>query len=676
MNAAIAVAARPVTLFSRLEQTKAPKHMDPHDVLAIIRSGTLAASVAAVRGASDPDERAKLKKRLPLVCWSGTFTERKEAALQEHSGLICLDLDKIPADAVATERERLMRDPHTFALFASPSGGGLKVLVRVPADPALHRHHFAELVEHYASPYLDKSGSDPARACFLSHDPELYVNDEATVFAPPPPLRAVPGVSSAEIAAIEAAVLDRLRQPITTPSKDALATMLEAVVPVNFREQAGLPSDKELHKKHMLVLIVDNLLRIARDQRFGLCSNEAFVYVFNGASWEVVSDERLKSFLGAAAERMGVDRLDSGYYLFQDHLFLQFQRQAYMPPPEVPQGVTLINLRNGTFEVTPQGCILRPADAADFLTYQLPFEHDPKATAPRFKAYLDRVLPDRTRQDVLAEYLGSLFVRPASLKLDKVLMLYGSGANGKSVFFEVVWAMLGGGANVSTYSLQSLTDETGYYRAMLANKLVNYSSETPSKLNASTFKLLASGEPVEARLPYGKPFTLINYGKLIFNTNELPRDVEQTDGFFRRFLIVPFDVTIPEAGQDRELASKIIATELSGVFNWMLAGLERLLANKRFTDCDAARRTLEQYRLRSDSVLAFVEDEGLAPCTTGRKLLKELFTKYSNACREGNMRACSIQTFGDRLRAKGFETSRTKEGVAVFCRSTDETAPF
>ena len=77
--------------------------------------------------------------------------------------------------------------------------------------------------------------------------------------------------------------------------------------------------------------------------------------------------------------------------------------------------------------------------------------------------------------------------------------------------------------------------------------MVNYASELNRGLEADTFKQLISGEPIEARLPYGQPFTLTDYAKFIFNCNELPTEVEHTHAFFRRFLIVPFPVTIPEA---------------------------------------------------------------------------------------------------------------------------------
>ena len=88
---------------------------------------------------------------------------------------------------------------------------------------------------------------------------------------------------------------------------------------------------------------------------------------------------------------------------------------------------------------------------------------------------------------------------------------------------------------------------------------------------------MTSGEPIEARLPYGQPFTISRYAKLAFNCNELPTVPEHNHAFFRRFLIVPFNETIEDARQDKQLASKIIADELPGVLNWALVGLARLL---------------------------------------------------------------------------------------------------
>jgi len=425
--------------------------------------------------------------------------------------------------------------------------------------------------------------------------------------------------------------------------------------------------DFKLNNKHFLVLSIENALVIAEKNRWGLCKNHDFIYLYNGTFWAEIDKETFQKFLGEAAEKMGVAMFSARYYQFREQLFKQFLSTAYLPTPESNKDTVLINLGNGTFEISPQGTKLRPFDSSDFITYQLPFEYNPKAKAPIFETYLNRVLPDKERQKVLAEYLGYVFIKHGSnsLKEEKALVLYGTGANGKSVFFEIVFALLGV-ENVSSYSLQSLTNENGYFRAKLSNKLVNYASEINGKLESSIFKQMVSGEPVEARLPYGQPFILKQYAKLIFNCNELPKDVEHTNAYFRRFLIIPFDVTIPPPEQDKQLHIKIIDKELSGVFNWVLEGLNRLLEQKRFSECEAAQKAVEQYRVESDSVQMFLSESGYKVSTTNETRLKDMFKEYKSYCIESGFISCSIRTLAERLRNSGYQTKDKNYGTAVY----------
>ena len=422
----------------------------------------------------------------------------------------------------------------------------------------------------------------------------------------------------------------------------------------------------KLNLKHYLVLSIENALQFAEKNRWGLCKNHDFIYLYNGTFWAEIDKETFQKFLGEAAEQMGVAKFSARFYQFREQLFKQFLATAYLPTPESNKDTVLINLQNGTFEISPQGTKLRPFDRSDFITYQLPFEYNPQAKAPLFEAYLNKVLPDPERQRVLAEYLGFVFIKHGSnaLKEEKALILYGTGANGKSVFFEVVNALLGTD-NVSSYSLQSLTNDNGYFRAKLANKLVNYASEINGNLEASIFKQLVSGEPVEARLPYGEPFTLRHYAKLIFNCNELPKDVEHTNAYFRRFLIIPFDVTIPEEEQDKNLHSKIIENELAGVFNWVLEGLDRLLKQKGFSPCDAARQAVEQYRIESNSVQMFLNENEYISSPTKYKPIKDLYFEYRAFCNESGMTPFKKGNFIKQLRALGVVVDNASQNQLV-----------
>ena len=450
--------------------------------------------------------------------------------------------------------------------------------------------------------------------------------------------------------------------------RDLMNILLEEIKPLNFRDLAAISDEKEkLIAKHYIVICIEQLLCIARKKNWGLCRNNNFIYLFNGEYWKTVNENDFQAFLGAAAEKMGTDVFSARYHSYRELLFKQFLATANLTKPEPDRDLVLISLKNGVYEIGKDRQALRPAQAADFLTYQLPFEYDPTAEAPLFQAYLNKVQPDISRQMVLSEYIGYLFIKQSVLKLEKTLILYGGGANGKSVFFEVINALLGR-ENVSSYSLQSLTDDKGYTRAMLENKLMNYAPEISGKLQTAFFKQLVSGEPIEARLPYGNPTTITDYAKLIFNCNELPRDIEHTMAYFRRFLIVPFDVSIPENEQDRELPAKIISNELAGVFNWVLEGLRRLLEQKRFTNSEAVDSQLNDFKNQSDSVQMFLIDEGYKRSQKDFVILKETYNNYKRYCDDFGHRPCSQGTFSDRLRTKGVEIVRKSAGRVAFMK--------
>jgi putative DNA primase/helicase len=426
-------------------------------------------------------------------------------------------------------------------------------------------------------------------------------------------------------------------------------------------------SGYKLSKNHYLVLCIEQLLKIAKSNNWGLCKKNGFIYLYNGSYWNEVDKESFQSFLGNVALKMGVEKFKAKIHTFKDELFKQFMADSYLPTPKADKRNVLINLQNGTFEIKLTKRELRAFNRHDFLTHQLPFEYNPDAVAPLFKKYLDEVLPNADKQKVFAEYCGYIFIKPSVLKLEKMLILFGTGANGKSVFFEILNALLGT-ENFSSYSLQDLTNDNGYYRAKIGNKLVNYASEINGKLETDIFKQMASGEPLSVRLPYGEPFIINDYAKLIFNCNELPKDVEHTNAFFRRFLIVGFDVTIPEDKQDKELANKIINNELSGVFNWILLGLDRLLKQKKFSQCEAVENARSDYEKQSDSVKMFIEDYEYKT-STEYTTVSDLYQQYKNYCIEDGFYKVHKSNFMKRLRHFKILVERKSIGNVAYVKT-------
>ena len=245
--------------------------------------------------------------------------------------------------------------------------------------------------------------------------------------------------------------------------------------------------------------------------------------------------------------------------------------------------------------------------------------------------------------------------------LEKALVLLGGGQNGKSVQFEITKALLGDN-NVSTKSLGDLVDRDAGNdnRAKLQDKLLNYGSEIRANImDVDIFKRLVSGEPVAAREKYKTGFDLTNTCKFLFNANSMPKEIERTDAYFRRFIIIPYDQRITETEKDPELHTKIIKNELPGVLNWVIKGLYRLLSQKKFTDCFAANIALETYKRESNSVLLFIEEHEVTP--GGEFVTNDtLYESYKEFCLDAGHNKFSKINFSKEMVHAGFEADRKK----------------
>ncbi|CAN5632251.1 phage/plasmid primase, P4 family [soil metagenome] len=467
------------------------------------------------------------------------------------------------------------------------------------------------------------------------------------------------------------------RKPILNPEafhgrvdhKDVLQKLLSEITPVNFRDIISLPDEEDIKQRHLVVAVVQHFMQVAKERNWNLCKRYDFTYIYNGAYWKQCSKEDIKYFLRDAAIKMGLPEYDAKHYEFIEKLFKQFLSDAHLPAPEIDEKRILINLQNGTFEFTDQCWKLRDFIMDDFLTYQLPFAFAENAKCPIFDSYLMKVLPDESSRAIMQEYAGFIFT---DMNLEKCLVLTGTGSNGKSVYFNIINALIGKD-NILNYSLGLFNHE--YNRAKLVNVLLNYSSEKGFDLNPETFKVLISGEPIQAREIYGKPFTLRNRVRFILNCNELPRETESTEAYFRRFIIIPFDVKITDAERDIDLAQKIIASELPGVFNWLLVGLNRIMQQGAFTWSEKADKALGDFRKQSDSVQLYVEEFRFCPSLSNKEALTELYTKYKDFCKDDGYKPVGKVKFSTRLLNKGFEKTRLNDGgIAYFMEKGDN--PF
>ena len=175
--------AKTVTVFKKITATSAGFYRDLEWVLDRIKNGHSKETIGLIRIEKDKKKRDALKMELPSICFSGTFKTRAISGLKKHSGLICLDFDAFPdEDTLQAWRDTLEGDEYTMALFTSPSGNGLKVIVQIPEEPENHKAYFDALKKHYDCEYFDVSTSDVSRVCYQSWDEDLVYNPDALIW--------------------------------------------------------------------------------------------------------------------------------------------------------------------------------------------------------------------------------------------------------------------------------------------------------------------------------------------------------------------------------------------------------------------------------------------------------------------------------------------------------------
>ena len=168
-----------ITIFPNLKNPNKGESVALLEALNRIKNGNSKSLVNHIRD-GNPEE----KLMLPCICFSGEFTNRNAKGLINHSGLMVLDFDKMKPKEVALSNLTLQQNKHIVSTFISPSGNGIKAIVRVPntLDANTHPKYYKSFVDEFKYSNIDSSGSDIARICFESFDEDVYINSEAEVY--------------------------------------------------------------------------------------------------------------------------------------------------------------------------------------------------------------------------------------------------------------------------------------------------------------------------------------------------------------------------------------------------------------------------------------------------------------------------------------------------------------
>lgn len=274
---------------------------------------------------------------------------------------------------------------------------------------------------------------------------------------------------------------------------------------------------------------------------------------------------------------------------------------------------------------------------------KLPVEYDPLATCDVIDAFFGDVLKEKEDKSVLYELAG--FCLHKKYFLEKAFMFVGDGANGKSKTLSLLKEFLGV-ENTCSVRLSQMSDLSSSALCELHNRLINIAGDLDNTALKQTgvFKELTGGDVIQVKRKYLRDLKFSNYAKMVFATNELPKVYDLKEGFWRRWILLEFPYKfLPQHEinlrpkeknlklQDPEISKKITTpTQLSGLLNQALEGLDRIKKNKDFSYSKGTAGVKDMWIRKSDSFTAFCLDnlEEDYEAFVSRKKLRNEFMKY------------------------------------------------
>ncbi|HTK77109.1 MAG TPA: phage/plasmid primase, P4 family [Gemmataceae bacterium] len=326
----------------------------------------------------------------------------------------------------------------------------------------------------------------------------------------------------------------------------------------------------------------------------------------------------------------------------------------------------LMSFTNGLLDVDAmlQGKrdVLNEHSARWFTETAYPYAFDPKADCPKWKSAIGRILEDDAdRIALVRQWFGYCLLPDTSQQ--RFLMLVGEGSNGKSVVCAAQAAVLGP-ANVSAVPLEAFAQRFALTTTL--GRLANIAAEVGEldKAAEGVLKSFTSGDRMLFDRKNLQPVEAMPTARLILATNNPPRFADRSSGIWRRMLLVPFRVIIPEServyGMDKP-AWWEASGELPGILNWSLAGLHDLQQRGRFTEPSLCVEELQQYREESNPARMFLIDHYKA-AEEGLVKTADVYEGYRKWCEQNGYRPLGDRSFGKEVHRAFPSTRRQRLG--------------
>jgi putative DNA primase/helicase len=286
---------------------------------------------------------------------------------------------------------------------------------------------------------------------------------------------------------------------------------------------------------------------------------------------------------------------------------------------------------------------------------------DSSATCKNWLDFLDQIFDSDAETIACVQRLLGLTLLGVSNE-EVLIICYGHGANGKSVFSNVVHNIMGGYAVTAPSTLLTArrADDTGARNdlaALAGARCVSINElQAGDRLDEQIVKAIAGREPIAARFMYREFFQFLPSFTPWLRTNHKPIITGEDDGIWRRLVMLKFGRKFKLADQDPHLEDKLL-TERDGILGWMIAGAPIYL-KYGIKPSKTMLAELSTYRNESDLLGEFLADKTKsAPSEQVQQLL--LFSRYSNWCAETGVRPMSKKQFTQRLAERGFKDKKS-----------------
>lgn len=312
-----------------------------------------------------------------------------------------------------------------------------------------------------------------------------------------------------------------------------------------------------------------------------------------------------------------------------------------------------IGVRNGVVNLV-NGQLIDP-DAKDLITKRTNINYFPDAPCPRWLQFLNEIFDGN--QDLITYMKRSIgYMLTGDTREQCFFILYGHGANGKSVFTDILKKLLGDYATAVEFkTFTGKSSQVGDDLAPLRGVRLTVSAESNkgSRLDEGLIKQVTGGDEVRVRYLHGKYFTYKPQFKIILMTNHKPIIVGTDLGIWRRVKMIPFNQKFEGKKADKQLLTKL-ESELSGILAWAVGGVGEWAVHGLDMP-DSVKEATEAYRQEMDTIGLFIEEM----CVTGnreyRVTVKQAYREYADWCDDSGLHSLSKPNFGRSLIERGYE---------------------